>query len=215
MSNTFIPFHRPSVGPEEVEAVKQALDSRWLTSGPLAQQFESEFAAYIGCKHAVAVNSCTAALQLALDAVRIQPGDEVLVPTYTFTATAAVVIHMGARPVFCDSVPDGFNVDPADLKRRIGGRTKAIMPVHIAGEPCDLPALRQIAFRNGLHIIEDAAHALPASCAGERIGSNSEAAAFSFYATKTITTAEGGMFVTDDASYARRARLMRLHGLSG
>ena len=215
MPDRFIPFHRPSIGPEEFEAVKQALESRWLTTGPLAQQFEREFAAYIGCRYAVAVNSCTAALQLALDTAGIRPGDEVLVPTYTFTASAAVVVHMGARPVLCDSIPGGFNMDPADLERRLTSNTKAIMAVHIAGEPCDLPAIQRIAFRNGLHLIQDAAHALPASCGGERIGSSSEATAFSFYATKTITTAEGGMFVTNNEIFARRAALMRLHGLSG
>jgi perosamine synthetase len=215
MPDRFIPFHKPSIGPEELEGVKQALESRWLTTGPLAQQFEREFAAYIGCSYAVAVNSCTAALQLALDAAGVHPGDEVLVPTYTFTASAAVVVHMGARPVLCDSIPGGFNVDPADLERRLTSKTKAIMAVHIAGEPCDLPAIQRIAFRNGLHLIQDAAHALPASCCGERIGSNSEATAFSFYATKTITTAEGGMFVTNNETFAWRAALMRLHGLSG
>ena len=131
MPESFIPFHRPSIGPEEVDAVKRALESGWLTSGPLAQQFEDEFAAYIGCDYAVAVNSCTAALQLALDAMGVHPGDEVLVPTYTFAASAAVVVHMGAHPVLCDSSRGGFNVDPADLERRIASRTKAIMAVHI------------------------------------------------------------------------------------
>jgi len=215
MADKFIPFHRPSIGPEEFEAVARVLESGWLTTGPLAQQFEREFADYIGCRYAIAVNSCTAALQLALDAIGVKAGDEILVPTYTFTASAAVVAHMGARPVLCDSRPGSFNVDPADLERRITSKTKAIMAIHIAGEPCDLAAIRRIAFRNGLHLIQDAAHALPASCRGERIGSNSEATAFSFYATKTITTGEGGMFVTNNENYARRAALMRLHGISG
>ena len=215
MPDKFIPFHKPSIGPEEFEAVARVLESGWLTTGPLAQQFEREFADYIGCSYAVAVNSCTAALQLALDAIEVKAGDEILVPTYTFTASAAVVAHMGARPVLCDSRPGGFNVDPTDLERRITSKTKAIMAIHIAGEPCDLAAIRRIAFRNGLHLIQDAAHALPASCCGERIGSNSEATAFSFYATKTITTGEGGMFVTNNENYARRAALMRLHGISG
>jgi dTDP-4-amino-4,6-dideoxygalactose transaminase len=215
MPDKFIPFHKPSIGPEEFEAVARVLESGWLTTGPLAQQFEREFADYIGCRYAVAVNSCTAALQLALDALGIKAGDEILVPTYTFTASAAVVAHMGACPVLCDTCPGGFNVDPADLERRITSRTRAIMGIHIAGEPCDLAAIRRIAFRNGLHLIQDAAHALPASCRGERIGSNSEATAFSFYATKTITTGEGGMFVTNNENCARRAALMRLHGISG
>jgi dTDP-4-amino-4,6-dideoxygalactose transaminase len=211
----FIPFHRPSIGPEEREAISGVLESGWLTTGPIAQQFERDFETYIGCRHALAVNSCTAALQLGLDAIDVQPGDEVLVPTYTFAASATVVAHVGARPVLCDSIPGGFNVDPSDIESRITPKTKAIVAVHIGGEPCDLTAIRQIAARHGLHVIEDAAHALPASHHGERIGRTSEIGAFSFYATKTITTGEGGMFVTNNEAYARRARLMRLHGISG
>src|SRR6266849_158045 len=215
MADKFIPFHRPSIGPEEFEAVARVLESGWLTTGPFAQQVEREFADYIGCRYAVAVNSCTAALQLALDSIGIKAGDEILVPTYTFTASAAVVAHMGARPVLCDSRRGGFNLDPGDLERRLTSKTKAIMAVHMAGEPCELVALRRIAMRRGLHLIEDAAHALPASYDGERIGAKSEATAFSFYATKTITTGEGGMFVTNNETHARRAALMRLHGISG
>ena len=215
MPDRFIPFHRPSVGAEEFDAISKVLESGWLTTGPSAQQFERDFAAYIGCSYALAVNSCTAALQLGLDAVGVSPAEEVLVPTYTFTASAAVVTHMGARPVLCDSLPGGFNLDPSDLEARITPKTKAILAVHIGGEPCDLFSVHQIASRHGLHVIEDAAHALPASYNGERIGRNSEACAFSFYATKTITTGEGGMFVTNNGAYARRAAMMRLHGISG
>lgn len=215
MPDKFIPFHRPSIGPEEFQAISNVLESGWLTTGPMAQQFERDFETYIGCRYALAVNSCTAALQLGLDAVGVNQGDEVLVPTYTFTASAAVVVHGGARPVLCDSIPGGFNVDPADIESRISRKTKAIVAVHIGGEPCDLAVIRQIATRHGLHLIEDAAHALPASHNGKRIGSNSEIGAFSFYATKTITTGEGGMFVTNNEAYARRAKFMRLHGISG
>ena len=210
-----IPFHQPSIGAEEHNAVRQVLDSGWLTTGPVAQQFEREFAAYIGCKHALAVNSATAALHLALDAIHIQPGDEVLVPTYTFTSSAEVVVYMGARPVLCDSVRGGFNIDADDVERRITKATRAIMPVHIAGEACDLSALRRIAAKHRLHLVEDAAHALPTAFNGERVGANSELAAFSFYATKTITTGEGGMLTTNNDEYAHRAALMRLHGISG
>jgi perosamine synthetase len=210
-----IPFHRPSIGQEEFQAVREVLESRWLTTGPVTQQFEREFAAFVGCKYAVAVNSCTAALHLALDAAGITAGDEVLVPSYTFAATAEVVVYLGARPVLCDSLSGGFNIDPADAARRITAKTRAIIAVHIAGEPCDLQALSRLAKRHSIHLIEDAAHALPASYAGRRIGSISELTAFSFYATKTITTGEGGMLTTNDQAYARRASLMRLHGISG
>ena len=166
-------------------------------------EFEKQFAAYVGCKHALAVNSCTAALQLALDAIGLQPGDEVLLPSYTFTATAEVVTYFGARPVLCDSVPGGFNIDPADAERRVTAKTRAIIPVHIAGEACDLDPLHAMARRHGLHVIEDAAHTLPAWYRGRKIGTISEMTAFSFYATKTITTGEGGMLATDNDQYAR------------
>src|SRR6266581_1814084 len=215
MHDGFIPFHRPSIGKEEKDAVQQVLESNWLTTGPATKKFECEFAEYIGCKHAVAVNSCTAALQLALDAIGIQAADEVLVPSYTFTATAAVVAHSGARPVLCDSVPGGFNMDPEDAERRITPKTRAIIPVHIAGEPCDMARLASLAERHNLHVVEDAAHALPASYRGRRIGSLSELTAFSFYATKTMTTGEGGMLTTDNDEHAKRAAMMRLHGISG
>lgn len=213
--NREIPFHRPSIGTEEEDAVRRVLASRWLTTGPIAQQFERAFAEYIGCRFAVAVNSATAALQLAMDAIGLEAGDEVLVPTYTFAATAEVVTYFGAKPVLCDSIPDGFNLDPEDCERRITPRTKAIVPVHLAGEPCDMNRLLDLARCHHLHCIEDAAHALPSEYQGRRIGSVSELTAFSFYATKTITTAEGGMLTTNNEDYARRASIMRLHGISG
>ncbi len=213
--DNFIPFHRPSIGKEEVDAVQRVLASRWLTTGPAVQQFEREFAKYIGCRHALAVNSATAALHLALDAIGLRLGDEVLVPTYTFTSTAEVVTYFGACPVLCDSVPGAFNIDPADAEKRITQKTRAIIPVHIAGEPCDLDAIHRIAEQYGLRVIEDAAHALPASFHGKRIGTTSELTAFSFYATKTITTGEGGMLTTDNDDFAQRVTRMRLHGISG
>jgi perosamine synthetase len=213
MQNSYIPFHLPSIGEEEIAAVERVLRSGWLTTGPVAHEFEKEFAQYIGCKHALAVNSGTSALQLALDAIGLKGGDEVLVPTYTFTATAEVVTYFGAKPVLCDSLAGGFNIDPDDAEKRITSRTKAIIPVHIGGEPCAMDAIQSLAVRHNLQVIEDAAHALPASFGGQRVGTMSEFTAFSFYATKTITTGEGGMLTTNDDAYAARAALMRLHGI--
>jgi dTDP-4-amino-4,6-dideoxygalactose transaminase len=210
-----VPFHKPSIGDEELEAVKKVLASGWLTTGPVAHEFERQFAKFIGCKHALAVNSATAALQLAVDALGLKPGNEVLVPTYTFAATAAVVVHAGARPVLCDSVKDGFNMCPDDAERRITPKTRAIIPVHIAGQPCNLERIHALAAKHGLHVIEDAAHALPASYKRSRIGAISELTAFSFYATKTLSTGEGGMLTTDKDTYIERAVKMRLHGISG
>lgn len=213
--DSFIPFHRPSIGQEETDEVLKVLASGWLTTGPVARRLEQEFAAYIGCQYAIAVNSATSALQLALDAIGLEAGDEVLVPAYTFTASAEVVTYFGARPVLCDSVRGGFNIDPEDVRRRITDKTRAIMPVHIAGEACDMKALQEIAAEHELHLIEDAAHALPTTFRGSRVGTISELTAFSFYATKTITTAEGGMLTTNNQEYAERASVMRLHGISG
>ncbi len=215
MQPTFIPFHRPSIGEEEIHAVTGVLRSKWLTTGPVTHNFERAFADYVNARYAIAVNSCTAALQLALDAIGLRPGDEVLLPSYTFTASAEVVTYFGARPVLCDNIKGQFNIDVSDATRRITSRTRAIIPVHIAGEPCDLQALEDLAHSNGLHVIEDAAHALPATFKGRRIGSISDLTAFSFYATKTITTGEGGMLTTNNEEYARRASQMRLHGISG
>src|SRR5215470_17457228 len=173
---SFIPFHRPSIGQEERDEVLKVLDSGWLTTGPVAQRLEHEFAAYVGCKYALAVNSATSALQLALDAIGLKPGDEGLVPTYTFTATAEVVTYFGARPVLCDSVPSGFNIDPLDADKRVSQCTRAIIPVHVGGEPCEMDPIRVMARRHGFHVIEDAAHALPSSYRGVRIGAESEMA---------------------------------------
>lgn len=209
----YIPFHRPSIACEEAEAVSRVLASGWITTGRVAQQFEHDFAEYVGCKYAVAVNSATAALQLALDAIGLRPDDEVLVPSYTFAATGEVVTYFGARPVLCDCMKNGFNIDPDDAASRITQKTRAIIPVHIAGEACELDAIHAVAATHGLRVIEDAAHALPAEYRGKRIGSTSELTAFSFYATKPITTGEGGMLTTDNETFASRARMMRLHGI--
>lgn len=213
--NSFIPFHRPSIGTEETDAVMRVLQSKWLTTGPVTLEFEREFAAYLGVKYALAVNSGTAALQLALDAIGLKQGDEVIVPTNTFTATGEVVTYFGARPVLCDSLPGGFNMDPADVRRKITSKTRALIPVHIAGQCCAMDELRAIADEHRLHIVEDAAHALPTTYRGKKVGTISDLTAFSFYATKTLTTAEGGMLTSNDEGYIKRVSLMRLHGIGG
>ena len=213
--NSFIPFHRPSIGTEETDAVMRVLQSKWLTTGPVTLEFEREFAAYLGVKYALAVNSGTSALQLALDAIGLKTDDEVIVPTNTFTATGEVVTYFGARPVLCDSLAGGFNMDPADVRRKITSKTRALIPVHIAGQCCAMDELRAIADEHGLHIVEDAAHALPTTYRGKKVGTISELTAFSFYATKTLTTAEGGMLTSNDEGYIKRVSLMRLHGIGG
>jgi len=209
-----IPFHRASLGEDEVQAVAEVIRSGWLTMGTKTLQFEKQFAQYIGAQHAVAVSSGTAALHLALEAIGLRPDDEVLIPTTTFTATGEAVKYLGGRPVLVDINSITLNMDPSDAKRKITPRTRALIPVHLAGQPCDMEELRCVANEHKLHTIEDAAHALPSEYRGRRVGSLSELTAFSFYATKTLTTGEGGMIATDNDDYAARMRLMRLHGIS-
>jgi dTDP-4-amino-4,6-dideoxygalactose transaminase len=209
-----VPFHRATIGEEEVLAVSEVLRSGWLTMGARTQEFERQFAKYVGAQHAVAVSSCTAALHLALEAIGLRPGDEVLLPATTFTATAEAVIYLGGRPVLVDIEPSTMNLDPEDAARRLTPRTRAILPVHMAGQPCDLAAIHTLAAEHGLRVIEDAAHALPATYRGQLVGSISEFTAFSFYATKTLTTGEGGMVTTSNAAAAERMRMMRLHGIA-
>ncbi len=209
-----LPFHTPDVGDEEIEEVINVLRSGWLTTGPKAREFERDFAAMVGAQHAVAVSSCTAALHLALEAAGLREGDEVLVPTMTFAATAEVVSYFKARPVLIDCVQDTLNLDPERVEEAITNKTKAIIPVHFAGHPCDMDQIQSIAYAHGLRVIEDAAHALPARYRGKMIGGISDVTCFSFYATKNITTGEGGMLTTNDADRADRARMMSLHGLS-
>lgn len=209
-----IPFFVPDITEREIESVVEALRSGWLTSGPRMAEFERRFAERVKTEHALAVNSCTAALHLALVASGIGPGDEVIVPTMTFAATAAVVIHSGAEPVLVDVDPSTLLVEAEAVERAIGPRTKAVIPVHYGGQPCDMGPLMQLAADHGLRVIEDAAHAFPASYRGTPIGNIGDATCFSFYATKTITTGEGGMLTTRDGSLADRASVLRLHGLS-
>jgi perosamine synthetase len=209
-----IPFHRAPVGEDEAQAVAEIVRSGWLTMGPKTVEFEQRFAEYIGVRHAIAVSSCTAAMHLALEAVGIKPGDEVLVPTLTFAATAEVVRYLDAVPILVDSDPTFFNISAKDAARKITARTRAILPVHFAGHPCEMDSIQELADGHGLAIVEDAAHALPARYQGKMIGTLSRATAFSFYATKTLTTGEGGMVTTNEDFIAERVRLMRLHGMS-
>jgi dTDP-4-amino-4,6-dideoxygalactose transaminase len=210
-----VPFHQAAVGEEEVAAVADVIRSGWLTMGPKTMEFEEQFASYIGSRHAIAVCSGTAALHLSLEAIGLQAGDEVLVPTTTFTATGEVVKYFGARPVLVDIERRTMNIDVSDAAAKMTSRTRAIMPVHLGGLPCDMNEIHSLARRHKVHVIEDAAHALPSEYRGSRIGCISELTAFSFYATKTLTTGEGGMITTDNDEYAKRLRLMRLHGIAG
>ncbi len=213
----FLPFALPEIGEDEIAEVVDTLRSGWITTGPKAKRFEADFAAFLGDPqlHCIAVNSATAGLHLALEALGIGPGDEVITTTHTFTATAEVVRYLGADVKLVDIDPATLNIDPALVEAAITPRTKAIIPVHYAGLAADMPALLDIARRHNLKVVEDAAHALPSTCAGRLIGTlDSDATVFSFYANKTITTGEGGMLVTRNPALAQRARTMRLHGMS-
>jgi dTDP-4-amino-4,6-dideoxygalactose transaminase len=210
----FLPFHVPSIGAEEIGAVVDVLKSGWLTTGSKAKEFEQQFARFVGARHAVAVNSATAALHLGLAAAGVKEGDEVIVPTMTFAATAEVVLYLGAMPVLVDCRPDTLNIDPAALEAALTPRTKAIVPVHFAGQPCDMESILSLARAHGLKIVEDAAHALPARDRGRMVGSIGDVTCFSFYATKTITTGEGGMATTDNPEWAEKMRTLSLHGIS-
>lgn len=216
MSDMRVPFFRPSIGAAEIAEVVECLENGWLTTGAKTRRFEEEFAAEIGgAVEAVAVNSATAAMHLALEALGIGPSDEVIVPTYTFTATAEVIRYLGATPVFVDCDPETFNMRPSDFEAALTSATKAVMPVHFAGIPCDMTAIADLARRRGIKVIDDAAHALPSRHRRQMIGDcGADATAFSFYANKTITTGEGGMLVTRDPAIAERARQMRLHGIN-
>lgn len=211
---SFLPFHVPLIEQDDIHAVLEVLESRWLTTGPKAARFEEEFARFVGARHGVAVNSCTAALHVALEAIEIREEDEVIVPTLTFAATAEAVLYFKARPVLVDCEPDTFNMDPLLVERAITSRTRAIVPVHFAGHPCDMARLFLIARKYGLKVIEDAAHALPARYRGKMVGTLGDMTCFSFYATKNITTGEGGMVTTENDAWADRMRIMRLHGIS-
>ena len=217
MNPPFLPFARPDIGDEEIAEVVDSLKSGWITTGPKAKRFEADFTAYLGdpAIESIAVNSATAGLHLALEALGVGPGDEVITTTHTFTATAEVVRYLGADVRLVDIDAATLNIDARLIEAAITARTKAIIPVHYAGLAADMPAILAIAQRHGLKVVEDAAHALPATVGGALVGTlHSDACVFSFYANKTITTGEGGMVVTRDTALAQRVKTMRLHGMS-
>ena len=209
----FIPFHRPTIGQEEIDEVTAALQSGWITTGPRTAQFEREFAGYVGAAHALGVNSGTAAMHLALAALSIGPGDEVITTPLTFCSTVNTILQVGATPVLTDVGPDG-NIDPESIEARITSRTRAILPVHLGGLPCHMEAIWSLARQHGLFVVEDAAHAVGSHYGGRPTGGGSDAVAFSFYATKNLTTGEGGMVTTQDQSLAESMRVLCLHGIS-
>lgn len=211
----FLPFALPEIGEEEIAEVVACLRSGWVTTGPKTRQFEQEFGAYLGAGvETVSLNSATAGLHLALEALGIGPGDEVIVPTMTFTASAEVVRYLGAQPVLVDVDPLTLNVQAAAIEAAITPRTRAVIPVHYAGLACDMDPILALAAARGLRVVEDAAHAFPTVYKGKLVGTlGSDATVFSFYANKTMTTGEGGMVVTRDPALAARVRLMRIHGI--
>jgi dTDP-4-amino-4,6-dideoxygalactose transaminase len=217
-----IPFHRPAIGPDEEREVIDTLRSGWITTGPKAKRLEQDFAAYVGARNALAVAHCTGALHLALFALGIGPGDEIITTPFTFTATAEVMGYLGARPVFADIEPDTFNIDPAAIERILANgrhrKVKAIMPVHFAGQACDMDRIGALARQYKLRIVEDAAHAAGSERMLEgrgmvKIGSIGDLSCFSFYATKNITSAEGGMITTEDDALAAKIAVASLHGM--
>ncbi|MBN2056711.1 DegT/DnrJ/EryC1/StrS family aminotransferase [bacterium] len=210
----FLPFQRPWTGVEEEQEVIEAIRSGWMTMGPRTMEFEKRFAEFIGCAHAVAVNSCTAGLHLGMVINGVGVGDEVITSPITFASTANVIVHQGATPVFAEIEPDTLNIDAARIEERITERTRGIIPVDFCGHPCDMEQIHDLARRYGLFVVEDAAHAVGASYRDRSVGTLSPLTSFSFYATKNMTTGEGGMITTGDAGLADRCRQLRLHGMS-
>ncbi len=210
----FLVFGSPAIGEPEIAEVVATLRSGWLGTGPRVQRFEADFRTYIGCAHAVALSSCSAGLHLALDVLGIGPGDEVITSPLTFSATANVIVHVGARPVFADVDPRTMNLDAEAAARAVTHRTKAILPVHFAGRPCEMDPLLEVARRHGLRVVEDAAHATETRYRGRPIGTIGDLTSFSFYVTKNLVTGEGGMLTTQDAAWAEEIRIRALHGIS-
>lgn len=214
MADTLIPFSPPWFDKEEEQAVLDVLRSGWVTTGPKVRQFETGIAEYSGAAYGVATYSCTHAMLLALRALDIGEGDEVITTVYTFPSTSHAICHHGAKPVFVDVEPDTFNIDVEQIESRITGRTRAILPVHFAGHPCDMDGILDVARRHNLYVIEDAAHALGSSYKGRPIGSIGDITCFSFYATKNLCTGEGGMAVMNQESWAKRMRILGMYGIT-
>ncbi|HET8567536.1 MAG TPA: DegT/DnrJ/EryC1/StrS family aminotransferase [Candidatus Limnocylindria bacterium] len=209
-----VPITKPSLTEEEARAPFESIRSGWVTQGPKVAEFEKAVAAYVGAKHGIATTSCTTGLHLALVAAGVGEGDEVIVPSFTFIASANAILYTGADVVFCEIDPRTYNADPADIEKRITKRTKAIMPVDQIGLACDIGAINDIAKKHGVDVVEDAAPAIGESYQGRKVGSNAHQTVFSFHPRKVITTGEGGMITTDDDALADRARKLRAHGMS-
>lgn len=210
----FLNFGKPKIEEAEIEEVVASLREGWLVTGPKVARFEQMFKDYIGSQHAVALNSCTAGLHLSLLVAGVGPGDEVITTPFTFAATANSIVHVGARPVFVDIDPQTLTIDPAKIEAAVTAKTKAILPVHYGGRPCEMNAVMEIARRNNLIVIEDAAHAIEAEYQGRKIGSIGDLTCFSFYVTKNLITGEGGMVTTANGDWAEKIRILALHGLS-
>lgn len=210
----FLVFGSPDIREVDIQEVVDTLRSGWLGTGPRTHRFEADFRAYVGCKHALALNSCTAGLHLALDVLGVGPQDEVITTPITFAASANVIVHQGARPIFVDVHRDTMNIDPAQIEQAVTPHTKVIMPVHMAGRPCEMDKIMDIAERHGLYVVEDAAHAVEAQYRGQKVGNIGHITAFSFYVTKNICTGEGGMLTTNNDRWMEQLRIKSLHGIS-
>ncbi len=210
----FLVFGAPYITQQDIDEVVDSLKSGWIGTGPKVQKFEGMFKEYIGTKHAISLNSCTAGLDLSLKLMGVKPGDEVITTPVTFAATANVIVHQGATPIFADIDKKSWNIDPYEIEKKITKKTKAIIPVHLGGRPCEMDHIMEIAQKHNIPVIEDAAHAIEATYKNKKIGKIGRVACFSFYPTKNITTVEGGMMTTDDSELAENLAILRLHGVS-
>ncbi len=214
MRKDFLIFGSPKIEQEEIDEVVDSLKSGWISTGPKVAKFEALFKDYIGSKHALALNSCTAGLHLSMIVAGLKPGDEVITTPMTFGATGNSIIHSGAKPVFVDISLPAMNIDPSKIEEKITPKTKAILPVHFAGRPCNMRIIKEVAQKHHLTIIEDAAHAIEATYHGQKIGTISDLTVFSFYVTKNLVTGEGGMITTENDTYAEKIQTYALHGMS-